>query len=34
MSVLQLKYKRLIRQKRRNIILNVICILIAGSGLT
>ena len=34
MSVLQAKYRRLKRQKRRNIILNIICILIAGSGLT
>ena len=34
MSVLHLKYQRLKRQKRRNIILNIICILIAGSGLT
>ena len=34
MSVLHLKYQRLKRQKRRNIILNIICTLIAGSGLT
>ena len=33
MSVLHLKYKRLKRQKRRNIILNIVCLLIAGSGL-
>lgn len=33
MSVLHLKYQRLKRKRRRNIILNVICILIAGSGL-
>ena len=31
MSVLHLKYKRLKRQKRRNIILNIVCLLIAGS---
>lgn len=34
MSVLHLKYQRLKRQRRRNIILNIVCILIAGSGLT
>ena len=34
MSALHLKYQRLKRQRRRNIILNIICILIAGSGLT
>lgn len=34
MSVHQLKYNRLKRRKRRNIILNIVCILIAGSGLT
>ena len=33
MSVLHLKYKRLKRQKRRNIILDIVCLLIAGSGL-
>ena len=34
MSILHIKYRRLKRQKRRNIILNIVCILIAGSGLT
>lgn len=29
----QLKYNRLKRRKRRNIVLNIVCILIAGSGL-
>lgn len=33
MSLHYLKYKRLKKQKRRNIILNIVCILIAGSGL-
>lgn len=34
MSEHQLKYNRLKRRKRRNIILNIVCLLIAGSGLT
>lgn len=34
MSALHLKYRRLKRQKRRNIFLNIVCILIAESGLT
>lgn len=33
MSLIHLKYRRLKRQKRRNIILNIVCILIAGSGI-
>lgn len=33
MSLIHLKYRRLKRQKRRNIILNIMCILIAGSGI-
>lgn len=33
MSLLRLKHKRLKRQKRRNIILNIVCILIASSGI-
>lgn len=33
MSFIHLKYRRLKRQKRRNIILNIVCILIAGSGI-
>ena len=33
MSSIELKYKRLKRRKRRNIILNTVCLLIASSGL-
>lgn len=33
MSLIHLKYRQLKRQKRRNIILNIVCILIAGSGI-
>ncbi len=33
MSLLHLKHQRLKRQKRRNIFLNIVCILIAGSGI-
>lgn len=33
MSLIHLKYQRLKHQKRRNIILNVVCVLIAASGL-
>lgn len=33
MSIHELKYRRLKRRKRRNIILNIVCLLIAGSGL-
>lgn len=33
MSALRLKYQRLKKQKRRNIILNSVCLLIAASGL-
>lgn len=34
MSVIRMKYKRLKRQKKRNIILNMVCIVIACSGIT
>ena len=34
MSIHELKYYRLKKRKRRNIILNIVCLLIAGSGLT
>lgn len=34
MSVTRIKYKRLKKQKRRNIILNMVCIIIACSGIT
>ena len=33
MSSIEMKYKRLKRRKRRNIILNTVCMLIASSGL-
>ena len=33
MSALYKKYQRLRRQKRRNIILNTVCLMIAASGL-
>ena len=34
MNTHEMKYRRLKRRKRRNIILNIVCLLIAGSGLT
>ena len=33
MSIIHLKYKRLKQRRRRNIILNIVCVIIAGSGL-
>ena len=32
-SFIQIRYERLKKKKRRNIILNIVCLLIAGSGL-
>ncbi len=33
MSTLELRHRRLIRRRRRNVILNTVCLLIAVSGL-